>query len=201
MVQQAIHKTTKVQRTQCWPCRTDQQSHKRIEQWFSHTHHTYSNNNNSNNNTVSCLFLFGWVVAFRVCSGWCMWRRCWRCSVCVCVCIWVALEMLRSSDLDWCNTCFRFIRICFYELLFSLLFLLSFFFCRIQWKFIYFSIFWCIIFCPFQILRSNFKHTRTIFQWILCRHIQKNAEPNDNNTIFFSFLTGNHNLQKYIHPY
>lgn len=118
-------------------------------------------------------------------------------SECVCVCVFRAfnynkfvmvhlvgmwtvhacvrvLEMLRSSDLDWCNTCFRFIYafVLFYTMSVSFHFgsvslfgrcCFSFqqqqqqqqyyYYCvyivvQIQKKHIYFSIFWCIIFRP-----------------------------------------------------
>lgn len=50
-------------------------------------------------------------------SWWCIWPECVsKCVVCMDECVSVCvLEMLRSSDLDWCNTCFRFIRIYFYH--------------------------------------------------------------------------------------
>lgn len=104
---------------------------------------------------MSILFRFD---SFGRCIS-CIWR-----PVGVCVNVFCVLEMLRSSDLDWCNTCFRFIRICFHEstLFRSLFFLLLYYFDLNGMKCIYFSIFWCIIFRPFSILRCNFKYARTI---------------------------------------
>lgn len=77
------------------------------------------------------------------------------------------LEMLRSSDLDWCNTCFRFIRICFhlsfsFVLLFFIISLVSVSFFQFQKNEIY--LFFYILMYHFSPLISS---THALFQWNL----------------------------------
>lgn len=131
------------------------------------THASTCNNNGTNSNrnqhNVRCLFslrlvdalCFVHVVADGACGE--VHEYLYICvHVYMCVCVH---EMLRSSDLDWCNTCFRFIRICFHGFF---VFIVFFFLIFKRMKCIYFSIFWCIIFLPISIQWSNFKYTRTI---------------------------------------
>lgn len=106
---------------------------------------------------VSILLSLGRCIAFRACG-----LHSSVCTECICV-----LEMLRSSDLDWCNTCFRFIRICFhlsfsFVLLFFIISLVSVFFFQFQKNEMY--LFFYILMYHFSPLISS---THALFQWNL----------------------------------